>query len=122
MTTETQVRELVLAHLQANAGTEFKLRELPGAIGVAVEADRLPDILAPEVEAGTLGLRRAGRGVFYWAPAGDEPAPVPADFNAAAWVDGDVDLYGLIELEDGGHRMTPAMLAKFKRLVTWMPA
>jgi hypothetical protein len=44
------------------------------------------------------------------------------EFNAAAWADGDVDLYGLIALDDGGHRMTAAMVAKLKRLITWMPA
>lgn len=119
--TQAKARELVLAFLQENRGVEFKLRELPAATGVQIDASELPEILAPEVDAGIIGCRRAGRGVFYWAPENDE-APVPADFNAAHWADGDVDLYGLIPLEDGGHRMTREMVAKFKRLIAWSPA
>lgn len=122
MTTATEAGELVLALLQKNPQLEYRPRELPELIGVDVELPALEEALAPLLEAGSIVCRRAGRGVFYSAPDAPAETNEPVPFNAAHWADGDVDLYGLIPLEDGGHRMTAEMVGKLKRLITWTPA
>jgi hypothetical protein len=49
----------------------------------------------------------------------EEPAQV---FNACLWLDGDLDLYGLDELQDGGgHRLKAGDVLKLRRLLAWMP-
>jgi hypothetical protein len=39
------------------------------------------------------------------------------DFNAALWADGDLMLYGLVELEGGGHRLDAEHVPALKRLL-----
>jgi hypothetical protein len=60
--------------------------------------------------------------------AADASIPVAAgaeevdEFNAKNWLDGDLDLYGLIELEDGGHRIQAKDVARLRRMIAWLPA
>ena len=124
MKTEASVRGQMLAVLQENPGDEFRPGELTSAVNVDLVGAGLPElaqILAPEIEAGRIVCRKAGRGTFYSAPA-TEAAQPQEEFRAAHWSDGDLDLYGLIELDDGGYRLTPEMVAKVKRLIAWSPA
>lgn len=57
------------------------------------------------------------------APQPDPAAEVHADpgeevpFNACLWIDGDLHLYGLVELEDGGYAIPAANLVKLCRLL-----
>lgn len=99
MTTETEVRELVLAFLQENAGDEFRLREVASGINRDMDESTLPQILAAEIESGEVVQRKAGRGVFLSAPA------TPPEFNAALWADGDLVLFG-VELNPDGTSLT----------------
>lgn len=41
----------------------------------------------------------------------------PMDFNAALWADGDLMLYGLEELEDGGYKLGAEHVPALKRLL-----
>jgi hypothetical protein len=50
-----------------------------------------------------------------------QPDAEAVEFNAALWADGDLILYGLTELEDGGHLISAENLAKLRRLVAWAP-
>lgn len=57
-------------------------------------------------------------------PPAPSPAPMPAEeeaveFDASLHLDGDLDLYGLIELENGGWRITRENLTRLKRIITW---
>lgn len=49
----------------------------------------------------------------------DEPAD-PVTWNV--WEDGDLDLFGLIELENGGHRLPAEALRRLRKFIAWMPA
>lgn len=114
-------------------GTVVTTAVLGEALGV--ESNSFSAWLAPARKAGLLRAEtRKGEGrTLFWSlgdgtPEPDEedapadPAGKPAaqaDFYAAAWDNGDVDLYGVVELEDGGFRLTPAMVQKLKRLITW---
>lgn len=128
-------------------GAEFATAVLCDAMDVTGgHVHGFPTVMAPARQAGLVKVRtKPGHGrTFYWSlgdgtplqqevkadPEGaapEEEGDAPAgeamqEFQAAAWADGDVDLYGLIELDDGGFRMTPTMVAKLKRLIAWMPA
>jgi hypothetical protein len=110
------------------ANGEMRQSDLAGAADL--KASTLHAAVAPGLRSGEI-LKRTGEGrsVFYRLAEGVDVTPACAaasepeqkDFNAAAWADGDVDLYGLIELDDGGHRLSPAMVSKLKRVITWMP-
>lgn len=131
MAREPQHLKTALAAL-AERG-ETRARDLAEAIGVA-PATLLSGIKSAII-SGELVERREGCSVFYRLPGQEpgkasEPAskrtraakvPKAEEFQAAAWADGDVDLYGLIPLDDGGHRMTPAMVLRLKKLIAWMP-
>jgi hypothetical protein len=58
-------------------------------------------------------------------PQPEQPAPEDetevVEFNAALRLDGDLVLYGLTELEDGGHMIAGENLAKLRKLLAWMP-
>jgi DNA-binding transcriptional ArsR family regulator len=82
--------------------------------GTLASAMRVPE------RDGEILRRHEGRQAFYKLPE-DEGEEGPEEFNAAAWADGDVDLYGIIPLDDGGFRLTPEMVTKLKRVITWMP-
>jgi hypothetical protein len=73
-----------------------------------------------------LAHRMPGRGMTLWwsLPTEAEPAEPaeptePEEFNASLHLDGDLDLYGLVELEDGGWRITRENLVRLKKLITW---
>jgi hypothetical protein len=67
-----------------------------------------------------------------------EPAPVLADASTTEaasaqvdeepevtwtmWEDGDIDLFGLVELENGGYRLPAEALGRLRKFVAWMPA
>jgi hypothetical protein len=67
-----------------------------------------------------------------------EPAPVLADASTpeaasaevdeepevtwTMWEDGDIDLFGLVELENGGYRLPAEALGRLRKFVAWMPA
>jgi hypothetical protein len=117
--------DAVKAILSANG--EMRQGALAAAADLGVGT--LIAAVKPGLRSGEIVDRREGRSVFYRlaegvevAPAGEADAAEPGEFQAAAWADGDVDLYGLIALDDGGHRLTPAMVLKLKRLISWMPA
>lgn len=82
----------------------------------------------PGLRDGTVLDRREGRSVFYRladgveAPAavegeeGDEQQADP-EFNASLWADGDLDLFGVIELAGGGVRVPAAGVRALCRLL-----
>lgn len=41
----------------------------------------------------------------------------PQPFRVCRWADGDIDLYGLAELDDGGMRLTPDMVRELQKLL-----
>jgi hypothetical protein len=40
----------------------------------------------------------------------------------AHWDDGDLDLFGLVELENGGYRIQAKDVARLRRMLAWLPA
>jgi hypothetical protein len=102
---------------------EMRANDLAAAIGITPST--LASAMRVPLRDEEVLRRKEGQHAFLRLP-GEEPAAKEGaevkEFNAAAWADGDVDLYGIIELDDGGYRLTPAMVAKLKRVITWMPA
>ena len=103
---QTQVRALEL--LQDGERRAVEICE-----SLQVSAGKLSLAMRVPVRDGTVMMRREGHAVFYSLPQ----APEPVVFRAARWADGDVDLYGIIELDDGGFRLTPDMLKQVLALV-----
>ncbi len=65
---------------------------------------------------------RRGLPTFYsLTPYEVDPATVP-QFNAARWVDGDVILYGLQEMEGGGVRLPADKVPTLLQLLGSVPA
>lgn len=116
-----------LAYLAEHGETQMGV--LAAAIGIS--PGTLYSGLATALVRGHIVKRNEGRSVFYRLPEQGalerQPAatvsqavegePAPSGFQAAAWADGDLDLYGLIELEDGGYRLTAAMVKPLRRLL-----
>lgn len=112
----------VLAYLTEHGETQMK--DLASAIDVSPAT--LYSAVASALVRGEIVKRSEGRNVFYRLP--DQPSmerqPAPpatvapiGNFDARAWLDGDVDLYGLVELEDGGYRLTAPMASRLRRLL-----
>lgn len=122
--------------------------ELPTALlceAIEVDSGNFKTLMGPALRHGAVRARRAdtGRSLVWSLGDGtpldveqDEPlrpaapsvfqlaGPVPevvpeAAFDAKLHLDGDLDLYGLVELEDGGYRITRDNLARLKQLITW---
>lgn len=58
-------------------------------------------------------------------PAGasaEEEAPHEQPLTWSIWDDGDVDLFGLVELENGGYRIQAKDVARLRRMLAWLPA
>lgn len=49
-----------------------------------------------------------------------DEAAEPVTWNL--WEDGDLDLFGLVELEGGGYRMPKEALSRLRKFIAWMPA
>lgn len=62
------------------------------------------------------------------APAADASTPEvagteePDPVTWTMWEDGDLDLFGLQEIDGGGHRMPAEALRRLRKFVAWMPA
>ncbi len=73
---------------------------------------------------GAVFSQRRGLPTFYSLtpfPSTDEPVePVP--FNGRRWLDGDVDLYGLLETDDGAHRIPADKIPALMQLLGSVPA
>lgn len=100
----------------------------------------IPDVASTPESAGTAGPEQerpavANEGDARVASGGraqlvaeEAPAEVPAGeaeaepFDACFWLDGDVDLHGLIELEDGGYRILAKDVRRLRERLAWMPA
>jgi hypothetical protein len=121
---------------QQPPGTVVTTAVLGEALGV--ESNSFSTWLSPARKAGLLQAEtRKGEGrTLYWSLGDGTPADEPEededdrgtvaasgeeDFHFCIHSDGDVDLHGLIALENGGYRMTAEMFAKLRRVTTWMP-
>lgn len=89
------------------ANGEMRQTELAKATDLTVGT--LHAAVKPGLRSGELLDRREGRAVFYRLADGVVVDPAEADddedFRAVLDTDGDLDLYGLVELENGGHRI-----------------
>lgn len=56
------------------------------------------------------------------ADASIPQAASAADVTWNVWEDGDMDLHGLVELENGGYRMPAEAVARLRKFIAWMPA
>lgn len=110
-------REEALAKL-ATAGATPGAQEHREAAGGA-EAPPVPGIRIHVASLAAVGA--------LMQPVGEEEeqqdeaaAPEPVTWNL--WEDGDLDLFGLVELENGGYRMPREALARLRKFIAWMPA
>jgi hypothetical protein len=123
------IRHQVIHRKLENGRCQYALKPFPVAEAPAPTPTAAPTWTAPLMVAPRDGSDQ----IHVNPPPPPKPAP-PAEapqpeeevaaspFSFLIHDDGDVDMYGVIELEDGGVRMTPAMVAKLKRMITWMPA
>jgi len=100
-----------MERLIAEAGRPMRARELRNALkatsGMVSTAGRSGE------KQGRLIILRDGPQVSYDVPREAGPQP----FRVCRWADGDIDLYGLAELDDGGMRLTPDMVRELQKLL-----
>lgn len=99
-----------------------------------IRADIAADMEPRGDRANRVLVDRLQEAMPRWAPP--EPAPVVPDASSPdaagaeesdavtwnVWEDGDMDLFGLVELENGGFRMPAEAVARLRKFVAWMPA
>lgn len=112
-------REHLAEHGETRAG------ELAAAIGL--DPGTLTSALKTPLREGIVLKRLEGRDVFYRLPIeGEQPADdtddEPHRFYGRLDTDGDLDLYGLVELNDGGHRVPAENVARLRQLLRGEPA
>lgn len=99
--------DAIKAALAANG--EMRAADLARAVDIS--DGTLMAAVVPGMRDGVLVKRKDGNATFYSLADGVEvePAAEPESrpFYATLDTDGELDLYGLIELQDGGHRVTP---------------
>jgi hypothetical protein len=101
------LEEIESAIDRANEGLIAKLRERPVPEPEPVSESRVE----PDHEAAEASILEG---------AGTEEEPEEkVEFNAAMWLDGDLVIYGAVELEDGGMLIAKENLAKLRQLITW---
>lgn len=113
-----------LAHLQEHG--ETRMNEL--ALALHISPGTLYSACATSLAKGEILKRNEGRSCFYRLPGQPPVMRTPQVMDYAAeedasglvihtWEDGDIDVYGLVELDNGGRRLTRAMAAKMKQLL-----
>jgi hypothetical protein len=95
--------------------------------GVTGEVARapLPAPLAASIPAPILTLPKPPE--LPELPAPIEVPPLDeieeeAEFDASLWLNGDLDLFGLVELDNGAYRVPAEKVARLRKLLAWMPA
>lgn len=100
---------------------EWSTEEIANAAGI--DKGAVSSTLRVAVREQALFSERRGRCAVYSLTSFEqEEQQEPVPFNAAYWADGDVVLYGLPEMEDGGVLLSAENLAKLRKMVAWMPA
>lgn len=56
------------------------------------------------------------------APLDEQQQDEPEPLSWSIWDDGDVDLFGLVELENGGYRIQAKDVARLRLMLAWLPA
>lgn len=56
------------------------------------------------------------------APLDEQQQDEPEPLTWSIWDDGDLDLFGLVELENGGHRIQAKDVARLRLMLAWLPA
>lgn len=83
------------------------------AVNMGLSASRIARICSPGVDEGLLVRRQELHGTWYSLGDGtplsvaEDEVDEPQKFNASLWADGDLDLYGVTELDGGGVRISP---------------
>ena len=108
MKRENATRTAALALLAKHG--EMRAGDMVAAIGCT--SGMLSTAMRVAIRDGEAVERRTPGAVFYALPS-----PPDKTFRAARWADGDIDLYGLVELDDGGFRLTPDMVAQVAALI-----
>jgi hypothetical protein len=112
MPRKNPTRDRALEYLEAHGETRaVDLRD-----ALQVHSGQLSMAMRLPVREGTVIERREVGALFYSLAQPQAPAE-PTPFRAARWTDGDIDLYGALELDDGGVRLTPDMQRQLRELM-----
>lgn len=110
--------KLLIEAMQASHQTMWAAEQCADIM--EIERKTVNATLAAAVRNGWLHkIPGEGRAVFYSLQA---PAAEQEEFKFTVHSDGDVDLFGVVELENGGYRLTRDMVAELKKFIAWIPA
>lgn len=94
---------------------EMRARDV--VVALDITSGKLSSALRIPIRDGLIVARRTAGSVHYSLGTGTPEADQAPQFRIARWSDGDIDLYGLTALEDGGHRLTRDQLQQLLDLI-----
>lgn len=102
-------------------GPMTEMTALQAATCLGITSNNLPQAVRSLILHKLLHRERRGKHVIYRVEP-FEPTAAPDKFDACLWANGDLDLCGMVELDNEGWRIPAANVPKLRALLAGEPS